>query len=83
MDKLLAIGLDVLNVIRGKGSWKTGAAGIVAGVVVLLTQVVAPLVDSDPATGVKWVEAITGVAIALGLYSARDDDKSSEDVGTK
>jgi len=79
----MAIVTDVVNVIRGKGSWKTGVAGIVAGVAVVLTMVVVPLTDGNAETGVKWAEAITGVAIALGVYSARDDDKSSEEVGTK
>lgn len=83
MDKILAILTDVIGNFKGKGSWKTGVAGISVAIATVLTMVVAPLTDGDPNTGVDILRTLEGVAIALGIYSARDDDKTSEDVGNK
>ena len=67
---------DIMKTLR---SWKTTVAGIIAGLVVLLPQILAVL-DSDPAT-VFSLEAFT---IGLGLLGigafAKDGDKSTEDV---
>lgn len=61
-------------------SWKTSVAGILTAIGTLITFVAVPLVDNDPATAPQWMLALTGVATALGIYIARDDDKTSEDV---
>lgn len=82
-DKIFALAADVFNVIRGKGSFKTGYAGLIAAVVVILNYLVSPLVDGNPETGIKWAELVGGVSLALGVYVARDDDKTSEQVGNK
>lgn len=82
-DKAVAIVTDVVNVVRGRGSWKTGVAGIIGAVVAVLTFAVVPLVDGDPATGVKFAELVGGVALSLGVYVSRDDDKSDKEVGAK
>jgi hypothetical protein len=60
-------------------SWKTSAAGIGA-ILSALGLLAKALSDGDMAqVGV----AITGIITGIGLLMARDNDKSSEDVGTK
>lgn len=63
-------------------SWKTTLLGIAAAAIILATQAIA-LLDSDPAT----VFELSAVFAALAIFgvgaAARDNDKSSEDVGTK
>lgn len=63
-----------------KKSWKTTAAGITAGIAIILTQV-SYLLDADPAT----VFSIEAVISALGLigigFFARDDKVTSEQAG--
>lgn len=61
-------------------SWKTTLAGI-AALVAAITTAIAAQFDSDPATTAEWGIVITAVFAALGLTAARDNDKSSEDVG--
>jgi len=59
-------------------SWKTSAAGIVAGVMLLLTQAQSAL-DDDPATNIS-IEVVVSALAMMGLgVSARDGDKSSQD----
>ena len=64
------------------GSWRTSLVGILAGVGILIGQVVAVL-DSDPTT----VFSLEQVTIALGLFGvgwlARDKKVSSEQEGIK
>jgi hypothetical protein len=63
-------------------SWKTTAVGILTGVGIIVTQLAA-IIDSDPETVLSWEALAAGLA-ALGIgWFARDNDKSSEDVGTK
>ena len=74
--KFLTHKIDIM-----KGSWKTTLAGIG----VLLAAIGAALhaaFDNDPATVINIQEIIAALA-GLGLLSARDNDKSSEDVGAK
>lgn len=62
-------------------SWKTTAAAIAGIVTTILTLIVTPLLDNDPATKPRYDEAIAIIfASSAGLW-ARDDDKRSEDVG--
>lgn len=62
-----------------KGSWKTSALGICA----LLTAIGVAgtaLLDGNPDTKPDFASIATAFA-GLGLLFARDNDKSSEDVG--
>jgi len=61
-------------------SWKTSLAGILTAIGTLITFVLVPLTDGNPETGVQLMPALTGIGAALGIYVARDDDKTSEDV---
>ncbi|MFH1022131.1 MAG: hypothetical protein V1809_01940 [Planctomycetota bacterium] len=64
-------------------SWKTTACGILAAVAAGITLVVIPLLDNNPATTANWGAFGASLAAAVGLVLARDDDKTSEDVGAK
>lgn len=62
-------------------SWKTTTVALTAIIVAIGTMIVEPLLDDDPATKPDWKTCVSVViASAIGLW-ARDDDKSSEDVG--
>lgn len=63
------------------GSWKTTLSGIGTIVVALFTLVVQPMIDADPATLPNFGEFFTIAIAAGGLLFARDNDKSSEQVG--
>jgi cytochrome b len=64
------------------GSWKTTTVGILTGVGIFATQLVNVL-DADPATTFS-VEAVLAALAAMGIgWFARDNDKSSEEVGAK
>jgi len=61
-------------------SWKTTLAGIgtiLAAVGVALTA----QFDADPATVANWGAVIGAFTAGIGLISARDNDKTSGDVG--
>jgi hypothetical protein len=61
-------------------SWKTTAAGIVAGLAVILTQV-AYLLDADPET-VFSLEAVIAALGVMGIgWFARDNNVTSEQAG--
>lgn len=60
-----------------KQSWKTSAAGIGA-VLVALGQVFTAIGHSDVS---EAASALPALIAGLGLLFARDNDKSSEDVG--
>ena len=63
-------------------SWKTSAVGFLSGLVIIATQIIA-LLDTDPATVFSY-EAFVAALAVMGIgFFARDNDKSSEDVGTK
>jgi uncharacterized membrane protein len=64
-------------------SWKTSLAGVLSVVVAIITFVANPLLDADPATVPQWGPVLAAVTAAVGLLFARDNDKSSEDVGAK
>lgn len=66
-----------------KTSWKTTTCGILGIVAAGITMVAQPILDGDPATAPQWAAFGTMVATAVGLLFARDNDKSSEAVGTK
>ncbi len=63
-------------------SWKTTLIGILTGAGILVVQLIAVL-DSDPETTWSIAQFSAGLA-AMGIgWFARDNDKSSEDVGAK
>ena len=61
-------------------SWKTTLAGIAAIVAAVATAVSAQF-DNDPATVPDWTLVIGMVTAGVGLVLARDNDKTSEQVG--
>lgn len=64
-------------------SWKTSASSIMSILVTWMTLVLIPLLDGKEETKARFDEAISiTVAASTGLF-ARDDDKSSEQVGVK
>ena len=63
-------------------SWTTTLLGIAGAVLILATQAIA-LLDNDPAT-VFELEAVLAALAIFGIgAAARDNNKSSEDVGVK
>lgn len=64
-------------------SWKTSAAGISAIIVAVFSLIVQPLTDNDPATVPNYEVAITAILAGIGLLTARDNDKTSEETGAK
>lgn len=64
-------------------SWKTTVCGILAAIAAGITWVAIPLLDEDPMTTPDWAAWIAAVAAAIGLWYARDNDKTSESVGAK
>lgn len=65
-------------------SWKTTLVGILGAAAAIITFIAVPLLDGDAETSAKWMEGVGAAAAALGLgWFARDNDKSSEDVGAK
>jgi hypothetical protein len=63
-------------------SWKTTTAGIAAIVAAVATALVA-LFDADPMTLPDWGAVGAAFMAGVGLLAARDNDKSSEDVGAR
>jgi len=62
-------------------SWKTTVAGVGA-LLVVIGQALQGVFDNDPTTP-NWSVLIPSAIAAIGLIFARDNDKSSEDVGIK
>lgn len=61
-------------------SWKTTLSGVCAIVTAVAAAVLA-FVDDDPATKVEIATTIAAVMAGVGLIAARDNNKSSEDIG--
>ncbi len=61
-------------------SWKTTLAGIAAIIAAVGTAVSAQF-DNDPATVPDWTMVIGMITAGVGLVLARDNDKTSEQVG--
>jgi hypothetical protein len=56
----------------------------IAGIATILSAILialAAMFDSNPATVADWGVVFAGVSTGIGLLLARDNDKSSEDVG--
>jgi len=69
-------------VAEKKGSWQTTTCGVL-GIVAVFCGVGIALLDGDPATNPDWTLVIAAVVAGVAAIRARDDDKSSEDVGAK
>lgn len=65
-----------------KGSWKTTSLGM-ATMVIAIGQAIQALLDGNPQTNPNYETVATAVAAGIGLMFARDNNKSSEDVGVK
>lgn len=63
-------------------SWKTTLAAIFA-VLVPILNALRMLWDGDPATVADWTPLAVALPIAIGLFSARDDDVTSEESGAQ
>jgi len=74
--------MDVKEIGKGAGSWKTTAAGVFVALAAVLTQASAAL-DGNPETIADWSAVLVAVSAAVGLFMARDNDVSSEDAGAK
>lgn len=61
-------------------SWKTTLAGVAAIVAAVATAVSAQF-DNNPATVPDWTLVIGMITAGVGLMFARDNDKTSEQVG--
>lgn len=62
-----------------KHSWKTTACGILALVVVLGRTAIA-LLDADEATNPQWDVVAATITMVIGLFFARDNNRTSEEV---
>ena len=65
-----------------KGSWKTTLSGVGA-IITALGAALNALTDGNPDTAVNLSTTITAIMVGIGLIMARDNNKSSEDVGAK
>lgn len=61
-------------------SWKTTTAGILAIVGSICAAISAEL-DGNPDTTANWAAVIPAAIAGVGLVMARDNDKTSENVG--
>ena len=63
-------------------NWKTTLSGIIGALVVVGAEV-QKVLDGVDATQPDWNVVIGAVILALGLFFARDADKSSKATGVK
>ena len=61
-------------------SWKTTLAGI-ASIVAAVATALSAQFDNDPNTVPNWTVVISLITAGVGLVLARDNDKTSEQVG--
>ena len=61
-------------------SWKTTVMGICT-VLGAIAAAAKAILDSDPATNPDWPLVIGAITTGLGLIFARDNNKTSADVG--
>lgn len=66
-----------------KGSWKTTAFGIGGLLASAWALIGSPLLDSDPLTLPNYTAFASTALTAVGVIFARDNNKTSEDVGAK
>ena len=63
-------------------SWKTTLAGI-GTILTAIGFALTAQFDSDPLTVVNWTTTIAAFMAGIGLITARDNNRTSEDVGAK
>jgi hypothetical protein len=63
-------------------SWKTSGAGI-AAILVAVGSAITAVTDNDPTTSIDVGALIAALMAGIGLIFARDNNKSSEDIGSK
>lgn len=73
------VALRLRRTVRTR-SWKTTSAGV-AGILGVLLTGLSELWDGNPNTNPDWALICGIIASQVGLLFARDNDKSSEDVG--
>ena len=61
-------------------SWKTTGAGL-ASILAAASGALTALTDNDPFTNPDWTAVIAAVIAGVGLLFARDNNRSSEQVG--
>lgn len=61
-------------------SWKTTAAGV-AAIVAAIAAAARALLDGNPETAINWEATAAAVMAGVGLITARDNDRTSEEVG--
>lgn len=66
----------------GMMNWKTTVSGLIGALVVVGAEV-QKFLDNDAATQPDWNVVIGAVVLALGLFFARDADKSSKATGVE
>jgi hypothetical protein len=64
-------------------SWKTTTCGVLGLIAAAITLIAVPMLDGVEDTVANWGEFGAALTIAFGLFLARDNSKSSEDVGAK
>lgn len=64
----------------GTRSWKTTTFGI-SGLVVVLGGALGLLTDNNPQTNPDWNTVVAAVIANIGLIFARDNDKTSTQLG--
>jgi hypothetical protein len=65
----------------GRGSWQTTLCGILLLLNVVSSELMGGL--ENGVGDVSWAALFTAAVTAWGLFKARDNNKSSEDVGNK
>tara|TARA_R100000664_G_scaffold34016_1_gene53440 strand:+ start:9054 stop:9257 length:204 start_codon:yes stop_codon:yes gene_type:complete len=63
-------------------NWKTTLSGVIGALVVIGAEV-QKFLDGSEATQPDWNVVIGAVVLALGLFFARDADKSSKATGVE
>lgn len=62
------------------GSWQPKVMAII-GALTAIAGAIKALIDGDPATNPDWTVLFTTISMAVGLFTTRQDNKSSEQVG--
>lgn len=62
-------------------SWKTTLCGILSIVAAGVTLIAIPLLDQDPLTVPNYTAFVAAITAGIGLLFARDNDKTSLEVG--
>lgn len=63
-------------------SWKTTVTGIFQFLTIAGTQLLT-MIDNDPGTNPEWNIIIASLITMVGLFTARDNDVSSESAGAR